>query len=116
MERRGGGIFKKSPNDATTAGLCKTPSSPEAHDASFEAACVPPKPDPWMYRLGEGPGLIHPDRTRPIHSPGQPRRDAGVSNFCSPGDDKNGGLGVQKKQKLLLVLQQHQPRMLPHAG
>jgi hypothetical protein len=43
------------------AGLRQTLSPKEAHDASFEAACVPPKPDPQMDRLGDGPGLIRLD-------------------------------------------------------
>ncbi len=100
-------MFKKSPNDATMAGLCKTPSSLEAHDASFEAVCVPLKPDPQMFRLGDGPGLVRPDQTRPIHSPGQPRGDTGVPTFCSPGDDENGRLRVREEKELFLVLQLH---------
>jgi hypothetical protein len=113
--QRGGRISQKSPHNATAAGLCQTPSTVQAHGTSFEAAFVPLKPDQWMDRLGNGPRLICLDRTHCIHSPAQPRGIAGVSKFCTPGDDEDGGLRFRAGQKLILVVQQHQQGMLPHA-
>ncbi len=113
--RRGGRISQKSPPNATAAGLCQIPSTAQAHDASFEAACVPPKPDPQMDRLGNEPRLICLDQTHRVRGPAQPRRIAGASKFCTPGDDEDGGLRFQAEQELLLVVQQHQQGMLLHA-
>ena len=101
-------FLKNPPTMLLRPDFVKLGCTAQAHDASFEAACVPPKPDPRMDRLGNGPRLICLDRTRRIHGSTQSRRVAGVSKFCTPGNDKDGGLRFRAEQELLLVIQQHQ--------